>query len=106
MYFLMHCHHHADMDALRDQHRPAHREWVKSGGDGLANVLIGSATQDLTGATTGNFGILAVANRAAADAFANGDPFARNGIVADIELIDLPDGFQAHRISDPMTKAN
>jgi hypothetical protein len=36
-------------------------------------------------------------------AFAEGDPFNRAGIVAAIELTQLPDTFQAARISDPMT---
>ena len=41
MFFLMRCLHHSGMDAKRDTHRAEHRDWVKSGGDGLAAVLIG-----------------------------------------------------------------
>lgn len=103
MYFLMRCHHFADMDELRDRHRPAHRAWVKSGGAGLASVLIGSATLDADGGSVGNFGILKAENITAALAFANGDPFAKNGIVARVEMTPLPDGFQADRIPNPMT---
>lgn len=103
MYFLMRCHHHNDIDALRDQHRPAHRAWVKSGGEGLAIVLIGSATHDEHGFATGNFGILKAADLVSAQAFADGDPFAQNGVVRGIELTPLPDSFQADRISNPMT---
>lgn len=103
MYFLMRCLHHAEQDIARDAHRPAHREWVKSGGDGLAVVLVGSALLDGSGRTLGNFGIVEAADAARAWAFAEGDPFNQAGIVASIELTALPDTFQAHRISEPMT---
>ena len=103
MYFLMRCLHHAGQDAARDTHRPAHRSWVQSGGDGAATVLIGSALLDGNGASIGNFGILEAADLAQARAFAEGDPFNRAGIVASIELTPLPETFQAHRIADPMS---
>lgn len=102
-FFLMRCLHHPGMDARRDALRPAHREWVGSGGGGKVSVLIGAALQDDEGSSIGNFGILEAASRADAQAFAEGDPFARDGIVADIELTPLPDTFQAHRIADPMS---
>lgn len=103
MFFLMTCEHHADQDAARDEHRPRHREWVRSGGNGLAAVLIGSATRYEDGSTRGNFGILEADNLANAMAFAEGDPFAKAGIVKVISMVPLPDTFQAHRISEPMT---
>ena len=103
MFFLMRCLHHPGQDAARDQHRPAHRDWVGTGGGGLAAVLIGSALLDEVGASMGNFGILEAADVTSARAFAEGDPFNRAGIVAEIELTPLPDTFQAHRISEPMT---
>ncbi|MEN3794700.1 YciI family protein [Fulvimarina sp. MAC3] len=104
MFFLMQCTHHPDMDAQRDSLRTDHRAWVASGGDGLAQVLVGSATWAEDGTALGNFGILRAASRADAMAFAEGDPFARGGVVSDIRLTRLADGFQAQRI-DPMTKA-
>ncbi len=103
MFVLMRCLHHPGQDGLRDAHRPAHRAWVQSGGDGTATVLIGSALLDENGGAIGNFGILQAADLAHARAFAEGDPFNRAGIVAAIELTPLPDTFQAQRISDPMT---
>jgi len=103
MYFLMRCLHHAEQDIVRDAHRPAHREWVKSGGNGLAVVLVGSALLDAVGRILGNFGILEAADPDQARAFAESDPFNQAGIVASIELTALPDTFQAHRISEPMT---
>ncbi|KRA47407.1 YciI family protein [Devosia sp. Root635] len=103
MFVLMVCLHHPDQDAARDTHRPAHRDWVRSGGDDLAVVMIGSALLDEAGRAIGNFGILETANLDQARAFAEGDPFHRAGIVASIALTPLPDTFQAHRISEPMT---
>ena len=91
------------MDAKRDTHRAEHRDWVKSGGDGLAAVLIGSALVDDDGAAIGNFGILQANDMESARGFAQGDPFARAGIVETIELTPLPDTFQAHRITEPMS---
>ncbi|MCO6187242.1 YciI family protein [Rhizobium sp. L1K21] len=103
MFFLMTCEHHPNKDAARDEHRPKHREWVRSGGDGVAVVLVGSATLNDDGTTRGNFGILEAESLEKAMAFAEGDPFAKAGIVKVISMTPLPDTFQAHRISDPMT---
>lgn len=103
MFFLMRCLHHEGMDEKRDAHRAEHREWVKSGGEGGAVVLIGSALLGADGGSAGNFGILQAEDEAAARAFAEGDPFCREGIVRTIELTRLPDTFQAHRIAEPMT---
>lgn len=102
MFFLMVCHHHPDQDEARNRLRSEHRTWVGSGGDGLVQVLVGSALLDDTGAGIGNFGLLSAASHADALAFAQGDPFNRGGVVAQIELTRLADRFQADRIR-PMT---
>lgn len=102
-YFLMRCLHHPGRDADRDRIRPDHRQWVGSGGAGLVSVLIGSAMQGDDGAGIGNWGVLEARNLADARRFAEGDPFNKAGIVAGIEVTTLPDGFQAARISDPMS---
>lgn len=104
MFFLMICHHHAGMDALRDSLRPKHRDWVATGGKGLARVLTGSALWDDEGQGIGNFGILEAESGAKARAFAEGDPFATGGAVRDITLTRLADTFQAARI-DPLTRS-
>lgn len=104
MYFLMECRHHPDKDADRDTYRPAHRDWVKSGGNGLASVLIGSALWDDGACSVGNFGILEAGTETDARLFAEGDPFAKAGIVSQISLTRLPDAFQAHRIAERMTQ--
>lgn len=103
MFFLMECHHHPGKDADRDRHRPAHRDWVRSGGDGLASVLIGSALWDGDGRALGHWGVLEAATEADARAFADGDPFAVSGIVAETRLTRLADTFQATRIAERMT---
>ena len=102
-FFLMRCLHHPNMDAKRDEVRPTHRAWVSSGGEGLASVLIGSAMLSDDGSALGHFGILEAASPEDARAFAEGDPFNTNGIVAEIHLTPLPDTFQAHRISERMS---
>ncbi|MBE3639255.1 YciI family protein [Mangrovicoccus algicola] len=102
-YFLMTCLHHEDPAQAREVLRPRHRAWVGSGGEGRVSVLIGSALTDAAGASIGNFAILEAPDSATARAFAEGDPFARAGLVSSIEITPLPPGFQAHRIAEPMS---
>lgn len=104
MYFLMVCRHHDGVDEKRSSVRDEHKQWVVSGGEGSASVLIGSATVGEDGKANGNFGVLEAKDEASARAFAEGDPYNKAGIVAAIEITPLPDTFQAHRISEPMTK--
>ena len=103
MFFLMECRHHPDVADLRDSLRPAHRQWVASGGQGLASVLIGSALWDDSGAALGHWGILEAPDPAAARAFAEGDPFATGGVVSALKLTRLADTFMADRITPRMT---
>lgn len=102
-FFLMRCLHHPNMEDARDRNRADHRAWVRSGGGGLVSVLIGSALLDDAGRAHGNFGILEAASAANARRFAEADPFAKAGIVREVELTPLPDGFQAERIGAPMS---
>lgn len=95
--------HHPAQDAARDRLRPAHRDWVKSGGNGLASVLIGSAMWSEDGQAIGHWGVLEAASEAEARAFAEGDPFVTGGVVADIAITRLTDTFQAARIADRMS---
>lgn len=104
MFFLMTCTHHDNVGAARDALRPEHRTWVQSGGNGVAKVLTGSALWDGDGTGIGNFGILEAQSEASARAFAEGDPFYRNGIVSGYSLTRLADGFRAERI-DPLTQS-
>lgn len=105
MYFLMVCHHNDgdDIARKRDELRPLHRDWVASGGNGLAVVLTGAALWDDAGNGIGNFGVLQAPDAASARSFAEGDPFAKGGVVRDMTLTRLADTFRAERI-DPLTK--
>lgn len=99
----MTCRHRAGTGEAREAHREAHRAHVASGGGGLVRVLIGSALTADDGETpNGNFGVLEAPSREAAQAFAEGDPYARAGLVDSIEVVAIASRFQAHRI-DPMT---
>lgn len=102
-YFLMQCFHHPDQQAGRDAARPSHREWVQSGGDGLASVLVGSALLGDDGQPVGHFGIMEARTADDVLQFAEQDPFALQGVVSQIKITSLPVTFQAHRIADRMT---
>jgi uncharacterized protein len=103
-YWLMVCRHRAGTEAVRAQHRDAHREHVLTGGGGVARVLTGSALTLEDGETpVGNFGVMEAPTREAVQAFAEADPFARAGIVESIEITPVAARFQAQRI-DPLTR--
>ena len=100
MFWLMTCHHRPDCAEMRETIRPEHRKHVLSGGNGLVKVLIGSPLTADDGETAiGNFGILEAPDRAAAMAFAEGDPYAKAGIVAKITIEALANRFPAERIN-------
>ncbi|MCW1932852.1 YciI family protein [Pararhodobacter zhoushanensis] len=103
MFFLMECQHFPAKDSERDRLRAQHRDWVASGGEGLCSVLIGSALWADDGSALGHWGILEAETPQAARSFAEGDPFAREGVVSAIDITRLADGFKADRISPRMT---
>ncbi|MFN4100515.1 MAG: YciI family protein [Pararhodobacter sp.] len=103
MFFLMRCTHRPDADADRDHLRPTHREWNKSGGEGLVSVLTGSALWDADGVAIGHWGILEAESLENARAYLAGDPFVTGGVVTDTDLTRMADGFAADRIHPRMT---
>jgi uncharacterized protein YciI len=105
MFFLMENIHHPGKQAERDRLRPHHRNWVGSGGIGLCSVLIGSALWDAEGEAIGHWGVLEAKSEDDAREFSEGDPFYAEGVVAELRLTRLADGFQAHRIPDRMSPA-
>lgn len=105
MFFLMENIHHPGKQPERDRLRPLHRDWVGSGGGGLCSVLVGSATWDAGGEAIGHWGVLEAESEEKARAFSEGDPFFREGVVAELRLTRLADGFQAHRIAERMSPA-
>jgi hypothetical protein len=79
---------------------------MRTGGNGAAKVLVGSALTGDDGETPiGNFGVLEAPSREAAQAFAENDPYALAGLVESIEIVALASRFQAQasRI-EPMTR--
>jgi uncharacterized protein len=103
MRFLMKCRHHLSQDASRDRWGIEQRDRVRSGG-GSATVLVDSALWEESGTAIGHFGILEVDSEAPARAFAEGDPFAAGGVVAEIRLPRPADTFQAARIAERRTQ--
>ena len=103
MFFLMRCTHRPNADADRDRLRPAHRAWNRSGGEGRVSVLTGSALWDDAGTALGHWGILEAAGPEAARAYIDADPFVTGGVVAQIDLTRMADGFAADRINPRMS---
>ncbi len=69
---------------IRAANRPEHLDYLKGFG---AQIVAGGATLSDDGeAMTGSFLLIDVADRAAADAFAAGDPFAKAGLFEKTEI--------------------
>ena len=69
---------------IRTNNRPEHPEYLESFGKQL---VAGGATLSDDGETvTGSFLLVDLADRAAAEAFAAGDPFAKAGLFAKTEI--------------------
>ncbi len=103
MFFLMQARHHPDMDATRDALRPAHRDWNRSGGNGMVSVLTGSALWAPDGTPIGHWGIVEAPGLAEVEAYGAGDPFVSGGVVAELSFTRMADGFAADRIHPRMT---
>ncbi len=73
-----------DSGEIRTTNRPAHIEYLKGFGD---RIVAGGATLSDDGeAVTGSFLLVDVADRAAVEAFAGNDPFAKAGLFASVEI--------------------
>ncbi len=73
-----------DSGEIRTTNRPEHIEYLKGFGE---RIVAGGATLSDDGeAMTGSFLLIDVADRAAADAFATGDPFAKAGLFEHTEI--------------------
>jgi uncharacterized protein len=68
---------------IRQENRPAHVEYLKSTGC----VFQAGPLLDDDGGMMGSLVILDVADKAAAQAWANGDPYAQAGLFAKVDLI-------------------
>ena len=69
---------------IRADNRPAHIEYLESFGEAI--VAGGATLSDDGESMTGSFLLIDVADRAAADAFAAGDPFAEAGLFESVEV--------------------
>ncbi len=84
MYFIVLTTDKPDSAQLRADNRPEHLDYLHSFGD---RIVAGGATLSDDGeAPTGSFLLVDMADRAAAEAFAAGDPFAKAGLFASTEI--------------------
>jgi uncharacterized protein len=78
MLFLIECRQVPEGGAIRDAHYDAHRAYLR---DSPVDIkLAGPLVEDDGDRRIGSVFIVDVPDRAAAEAFSNGDPFARNGL--------------------------
>ena len=78
MLFSLHCIDKADGLPIRKEIRPAHLEYLEAN---LASIRFAGPTLDDSGETpTGSLLIIEAADRAAAEAFAAADPYAKAGV--------------------------
>ena len=84
MYFIVLTTDKPDSAQLRADNRPEHLDYLNGFGD---QIVAGGATLSDDGeAPTGSFLLVDMADRAAAEAFAAGDPFAKAGLFATTEI--------------------
>lgn len=69
---------------IRADKRPDHIEYLESFGDAL--VAGGATLSDDGESMTGSFLLIDMADRAAVEAFAAGDPFAKAGLFESVEI--------------------
>lgn len=84
MLFSLHCVDKAEGLAIRKENRPAHLEYLEGHLDSL--VFAGPTLTDDGGTPTGSLIIIDVADRAAAEAFAAGDPYAKAGVFESVTI--------------------
>ena len=80
MLFVIRCLDKKDHLPVRQENRPAHVEYLKSFGDKL---FAAGAILDDNDMMCGSVVIIDVADRAAAEAFAAGDPYNKAGLFAE-----------------------
>jgi len=83
MNFVLYCVDKADHGHLRAENRPAHLDYLKSNLDRI--VLAGPTTTEDGAAMTGSV-LVIEADRAAAEAFAAGDPYAKAGLFESVTI--------------------
>lgn len=84
MFFIILTTDKPDSAQLRADKRPVHLEYLENFGKKL--VAAGATMSDDGESLTGSFLLVDVADRAEAEAFAAGDPFAQAGLFATTEI--------------------
>jgi uncharacterized protein len=83
MYAIV-CYDRPDSASLRDAHRAAHMEFLKSN---AAKVVFGGPLKNTPeGPSTGAIIVVNCATREEAEAFIKGDPFQRNGVYESVAV--------------------
>jgi uncharacterized protein YciI len=84
MYFFVHAVDKPGHEAVRQQHRPAHLEYLEAN---VHRILAGGAKLSDDGERAlGSVLLIEAADRADAEAFMEGDPFARAGLFERVEI--------------------
>ena len=83
MYAIV-CYDRPDSASLRDAHRAAHMEFLKTN---AAKVVFGGPLKNTPdGPSTGAIIVVSCATREEAEAFIKGDPFQRNGVYESVAV--------------------
>ena len=81
MHFVIHAIDRSDAGSLREHTRPTHLDYL-----GGFDVVFGGPMLDDVGAMCGSLIVVQTENRAAAEAFAAGDPYALAGLFESVVI--------------------
>ncbi|WP_193366875.1 YciI family protein [Pelagibius marinus] len=84
MNFVLYCVDKAGHGQVRADNRPAHLEYLNSKLEQI--VIAGPMTSDAGDAVLGSLLVIEAADRAEAEAFAAGDPYAKAGLFDKVEI--------------------
>lgn len=84
MNFLLYCVDKAGHGHVRTENRPAHVDYLKSNLDRI--VIAGPMLSDDGAAMLGSMLVIEAADRAEAEAFAAGDPYAKAGLFESVTI--------------------
>ncbi|MFQ5783958.1 MAG: YciI family protein [Alphaproteobacteria bacterium] len=84
MFYAISCIDKPEHAAVRQQNRPAHLDYLRAHADAVR--LAGPYTNADGDAMTGSLIVVEAADLAAAQAFADNDPYARAGLFASVEI--------------------
>ncbi len=84
MNFVLYCVDKADHGHVRAENRPAHLDYLKDNRERI--VMAGPTTTEDGSAMTGSVLVIEAADRAEAEAFAAGDPYAKAGLFESVTI--------------------